>query len=126
MLATEAAGNSQLSPEVRADFDIIAKNVALEARLIDDLLDLTRIVRGKLALEMKPLDVHESLQDALAMAREEIEQKKISLTLKLEAKERVVQGDDVRLKQVFWNVIKNAAKFTPEGWQNCHREPDGC
>jgi PAS domain S-box-containing protein len=114
LLATEAAGNLQLPPEVREDFETIAKNVALEARLIDDLLDLTRIVRGKIALEMRAFDIHDSLTDALAMAREEIEQKQISLTLKLDAGQRVVQGDDVRLKQVFWNVIKNAAKFTPE------------
>lgn len=113
LLATEAAGNARLAPEVREDFETIAKNVALEARLIDDLLDLTRIVRGKLALDTRPIDVHESLHDALAMAREEIEQKQIRLVLKLEATERVVHGDDVRLKQVFWNVIKNAAKFTP-------------
>jgi CheY-like chemotaxis protein len=115
LLATEAARTFELPPAVREDFQTIAKNVALEARLIDDLLDLTRIVRGKLALEMKPFDVHESLRDALEMSRTEIEQKQISLTLKLDAESRVVQGDDVRLKQVFWNVIKNAAKFTPEG-----------
>ncbi len=117
LLATEAAGNARLPEEIREDFATIAKNVTLEARLIDDLLDLTRIVRGKLALERRPFDVHQSLQEALEMASEEIRQKQITLTLKLEARERVVQGDDVRLKQVFWNVIKNAAKFTPEGGQ---------
>jgi len=82
-----------------------------------DLLDLTRIVRGKLALEMRPFDVHESVRDALEMARGEITQKQITLTLKMEAEKRVVHGDDVRLKQVFWNVIKNAAKFTPDNGQ---------
>ena len=113
LLATEAADNADLAPEVREDFETIAKNVALEARLIDDLLDLTRIVRGKLALDTHPVDVHETLHDALAMAQEEIAQKQIGLVLKLNAADRVVHGDDVRLKQVFWNVIKNAAKFTP-------------
>jgi signal transduction histidine kinase len=117
LLATEAAGNLQLPAEVRTDFETIAKNVTLEARLIDDMLDLTRIARGKLALEMRPADVHASLQDALEMVREEIEQKQISLTLKLHADRRTVLGDDVRLKQVFWNVIKNAAKFTPVAGQ---------
>ena len=115
LLATEAAGNPQLPAEVRADFEAIAENVALEARLIDDLLDLTRIARGKLVLEMKPADIHANLRAAIAMAREDIDQKKIVLTLGLQAERSVVLADDVRLKQVFWNVIKNAAKFTPAG-----------
>jgi signal transduction histidine kinase len=113
LLATEASNDPRLPPEVRADFETIAKNVSLEARLIDDMLDLTRIARGKLKLEMRPSDVHASLRDALAMVREEIDEKKIALMLKLQADRCVVMGDDVRLKQVFWNVLKNAAKFTP-------------
>jgi CheY-like chemotaxis protein len=113
LLATEASNDPRLPAEVRADFETIAKNVSLEARLIDDLLDLTRIERGKLSIEMRPSDVHASLNDALAMVRDEIDDKRISLTLKLDAAECVVMGDDVRLKQVFWNVLKNAAKFTP-------------
>src|SRR5882724_5776043 len=99
LLATEAAANPQLAAEVRADFETIAENVALEARLIDDLLDLTRIARGKLVLEMRPSDIHAGLLAAIAMAREEIDQKKIALTLRLQAERWVVLGDDVRLKQ---------------------------
>ncbi len=113
LLATDAASNPKLPSDVRADFETIAKNVALEARLIDDLLDLTRITHSKLALELRPCDVHASLRDALAMVREEIDRKQITLTCRLDAGRSVVLGDDVRLKQVFWNVIKNAAKFTP-------------
>jgi signal transduction histidine kinase len=117
LLATEAARDPKLPAEVRADFETIARNVALEARLIDDLLDLTRIATGKLTLDLRPADVHAILHDALVMAREEIQQKQIVLTLKLSADRHIVLGDDVRLKQVFWNVIKNAAKFTPAaGW----------
>ena len=114
LLATEAANNPKLSPEVRADFETIAMNVTLEARLIDDMLDLTRIARGKVALEMKALNVHALLKDALGMAREEIDLKQITLTLRLDANRQLVHGDDVRLKQIFWNVIKNAGKFTPD------------
>ena len=114
LLATEAASNPLLPPEVRGDFETIAKNVALEARLIDDMLDLTRITRGKLNLEMRPIDVHICLQDAVTMVHEEIDQKEIALTLRLGADRHNILADDVRLKQVFWNVIKNAAKFTPE------------
>ena len=115
LLATEAAANPELSASVRADFEIIVKNVSLEARLIDDMLDLTRISHGKLVLEMRPFEIHASLQHAVSLARTEIDQKKILLTLNLRAERQVVVGDDVRLKQVFWNVIQNAAKFTPEG-----------
>jgi signal transduction histidine kinase len=113
LLATDAANNPQLPEAVRADFATIAKNVALEARLIDDMLDVTQIAHGKVALELQPFDVHASLQEALAMVREEIDQKQIGVTLKLGAARRAVLGDDVRLKQVFWNVLRNAAKFTP-------------
>jgi signal transduction histidine kinase len=115
LLSTEASRDPRWPQEVRDLFEAIARNVALEARLIDDLLDLTRIARGKLELELRPIDVHASLQEALAMVREEIDQKRIVLELKLGADRPVVMGDDVRLKQVFWNVIKNAAKFTPQG-----------
>lgn len=114
LLATESANNPQIPPEIRADFETIARNVALEARLIDDMLDLTRIERGKVALEMRSLDIHAILQDALTMAHEEIDQKKIVLSVRLDADRHVVLGDEVRLKQIFWNVLKNAAKFTPE------------
>lgn len=113
LVATDAAQNPNLSPEVRADFNTIARNATLEARLIDDMLDLTRIARGKLALEMRRLNAHASLQDALTMVREEIAEKQIAARLELSAPDAVIIGDDVRLKQVFWNVIKNAAKFTP-------------
>lgn len=113
LLATEAANNPLLPVAVRADFETIAKNVMLEARLIDDMLDLTRIVRGKFTLDMRTLEVHATLAEAVEMARDEIEQKQIALELKFLADRSRVLGDDVRLKQVFWNVIKNAAKFTP-------------
>ena len=113
LLATEAAQNPLLSSDVRGDFNTIARNVMLEARLIDDLLDLTRIAQGKLALEMQPINAHATLEDALQMVSEEMAEKKIVPKLQFSASQSVVIGDDVRLKQVFWNVIKNAAKFTP-------------
>ncbi|HVW22527.1 MAG TPA: response regulator [Opitutaceae bacterium] len=115
LLASEAVSNPDLPERVRADFETIAKSVALEARLIDDLLDLTRIARGKLPLEMHPVDVHSLLKDALLMTEADTAQKGLEIELRLEAPQSMVLGDDVRLKQVFWNVLKNAAKFTPRG-----------
>ncbi len=115
LLASEASANAGLPEEIRADFDLIAKNVSLEARLIDDLLDLTRISRGKLALEIAAHDLHTILREAAATVSTELTAKNISLHLALGAPRHIVSGDNVRLQQVFWNVLKNAVKFTASG-----------
>jgi PAS domain S-box-containing protein len=114
LLASEAAHDPYLPPPLREKFDLISKNVSLEARLIDDLLDLTRITRGKLNLEVAPVNAHLVLQDALAVIQPEIEQKQIFLKVDLGAERHLIRGDAIRLQQVFWNVLKNAVKFTPE------------
>ena len=114
LLASDAASNPQLPPKIRADFNLILKNVHLEARLIDDLLDLTRITRGKLHLERRTCDVHAILQDALANVEAELTGKKLLLEVDFGAKHSRISGDSVRLQQIFWNVLKNAVKFTPE------------
>jgi len=106
-----------LPPRVRADFNTIRKNVEMEARLIDDLLDLTRIARGKIILEKHFINVRSVLQDAIAQVREEMNQKKIALDLQLKASQHTVFADAVRLQQIFWNLLKNSVKFTPEGGQ---------
>jgi PAS domain S-box-containing protein len=113
LLATEESLNPRLPPEVRADFEMIAKNIALEARLIDDLLDLTRITRGKLVLERRPVDAHAILRDALETVRADFAEKNLRLQVDLAAPRARLRADPVRLQQVFWNILKNAAKFTP-------------
>jgi len=114
LLASEAARNRDLPPQARADFDTIRKNIELEARLIDDLLDITRISRGKMILNRSELDVHAILSDAISTVQNELEQKRIFLRLDLRAPQPKIFGDAVRLQQIFWNVLKNAVKFTPE------------
>src|SRR6185312_10595438 len=115
LVASENAENQKLPAKVRENFEMILKNVELEARLIDDLLDLTRIARGKILLEKKSVDAHDVLRDAIANVQEEIGKKKIALSLKLSAPQFTVFADAVRLQQVFWNVIRNAVKFTSSG-----------
>jgi PAS domain S-box-containing protein len=113
LVASEAAADSELSPGIRANFDIIRRNVELEARLIDDLLDLARVRTGKLKVERRLVNIHNVLTATVAIVQNEIEQKKITLTQELDDAQSVVAGDTVRLQQVFWNVLKNAIKFTP-------------
>ncbi len=115
LLASDAANDAKLPEHVRSDFEMIAQSVTLEARLIDDLLDLSRIAHGKMVLELRPFDVHAILLDALSMVNAEAAQKRIAVSLELKADRHSVMCDDVRLKQVCWNLLKNAVKFTPEG-----------
>ena len=115
LLASDAMNNRDLPPRVRADFNTIRKNIEMEARLIDDLLDLTRITRGKIILEKQFINSHSILRDAISQVRPEINEKKISLDIRLKAEQHTVFADTVRLQQIFWNLLKNAVKFTPDG-----------
>lgn len=113
LIASESADNQELPETVRTNFDIIRKNIELEARLIDDLLDLTRITTGKMILNKNPVDVHAVLKDAIATTQAEQQEKQLHLDIQLQAAHAGVEGDAVRLQQVFWNILKNAVKFTP-------------
>ena len=94
---------------------LIRRNVELEARLIDDLLDLTRISKGKVQLSFEIVDAHTLLRNALEICQSEIEQKKLELRSEFAATKVYLQADPARLQQIFWNLIKNAVKFTPKG-----------
>jgi two-component system, chemotaxis family, CheB/CheR fusion protein len=102
-----------LSPEVDEGLRMICRNVELEARLIDDLLDLTRIAHGKLELHLRKSNAHDLLGHATEIVREEISSRKLKLSLELNAADHLVLADASRLQQVFWNLLKNASKFTP-------------
>jgi CheY-like chemotaxis protein len=102
------------SPEIRHALEVIRRNVELEARLIDDLLDITRIAKGKLQLSFEVVSVHEILQRAYEICGDEIRTKGLEVQFRLNAERSSVEGDPARLQQVFWNLIKNSVKFTPE------------
>ncbi len=104
-----------LPPDVAEGLRMVCRNIELEARLIDDLLDVTRIARGKLRLDLREADAHGVLEHALTIVRGDLQKGKIDLQLALAATDHTVQADSARLQQVFWNVLRNAAKFTPEG-----------
>ena len=102
-------------PNLRLALAVIRRNVELEARLIDDLLDITRIAKGKLQLSFEIISIHDTLQRAYEICRGDIQQKDLAFEFRLKAKNDYVNGDPARLQQVFWNLIKNGVKFTPEG-----------
>src|SRR2546421_4185839 len=108
--------NAQKLPqEFVEDVQLIKRNVKLQARLIDDLLDLTRITRGKLRLDVETCDAHTVIRNAIETASSAIAAKKLKVSTKFNAKRHHISADCIRLQQVFWNLINNAAKFTSPG-----------
>lgn len=111
--ASALEGDVQLSPEVRDLMRVIRRNVELETRLIDDLLDLTRISKGKLVLNREVLDFHTLIEHTLEVCEQDLHEKGIRVNVLMQADARHVNGDPARLQQVLWNILKNAIKFTP-------------
>ncbi|HEX8201732.1 MAG TPA: PAS domain S-box protein, partial [Isosphaeraceae bacterium] len=104
-----------LPPALRPTLVMARRNVELEARLIDDLLDVTRIAQGKLRLDRTVVDAHALIGHALEICRGELRAAGLRLEVDLAAARSYVRADPARLQQVFWNLIKNAVKFTPQG-----------
>ncbi len=113
--ASYLAEHEALPPELREEVTAIRRNVQFEARLIDDLLDLTRITRGKLQLHHEAVDAHRLVQNALTIVHEDIVRKELQVVTDLAAPEHHLWADPIRIQQVFWNLLNNAVKFTPPG-----------
>ena len=107
----------ELPTGIRESLQMIRRNVELEARLIDDLLDLTRIDRGKVQLNFEVVDAHTLLQNTLEICQPEIDRKPLRCSLNLGAQKVHMRADPARLQQIFWNLINNAVKFTPSNGQ---------
>lgn len=114
-IVSSLEGDPRVPPELREEIAIIARNIRLEARLIDDLLDFNRLIKGKFELLTDTVDVHELIESVIAICREELHAKQHRLERELQAQRSTVLGDAGRLQQVLWNVLKNAIKFTPPG-----------
>lgn len=116
LAAISATNPATTSPEQMEEvFAIVRRNIELEARLIDDMLDLTRISRGKLEVTPRSVDLHALLEHAAHACDVEREDKDITLAWRLDAQDAHIVADPARVQQVFWNLLKNAIKFTPKG-----------
>ena len=100
--------------EIRSHLQMIKRNVETEARLVDDLLDITRISRGKLRLHPEVVDAHAAVRSVVSMLQGEIDARGLEVTLALRAKDHHVWADPGRFQQILLNLLSNAVKFTPE------------
>ncbi|HWE38611.1 MAG TPA: histidine kinase N-terminal 7TM domain-containing protein [Isosphaeraceae bacterium] len=114
-LATALLDDPSTPEGLRTALEAIRRNIELEARLIDDLLDVNRLGRGLVRLDREAVDVHALIEQALGICRADLLGKGLRVVTDLAADARVVDADPTRLLQVFWNLIKNAVKFTPPG-----------
>ncbi len=115
MTVTDLERDDTVPAHVREQMTVVRRNVELEARLIDDLLDSTRIANGKLQLQRTVVDARELLRRAIAIVEGDARTQGVSLSVSTCEAPAPVDGDPARLQQVFWNVVKNAVKFTPSG-----------
>lgn len=112
------AEDDTISAQGRSFLEVIRRNVELEARLIDDLLDLTRVARGKIQINRQTVDLVGVIGGAVEVCRPDIDARRLHFGVDLgePAGHRfLVNADPARLQQVFWNLLKNAIKFTPKG-----------
>src|SRR6185312_17099347 len=106
--------DADVPPRVREQLSMIRRNIELETKLIDDLLDLSRITNNKLRLELAPVSVNETVRHVLTVCAADIQAKHITAQWQLTAPADEVTADSARLHQSLWNLVKNAVKFTPE------------
>jgi signal transduction histidine kinase/ActR/RegA family two-component response regulator len=119
VLATVTAmlGDADTPDSLRSVLEMIRRNVVLEVRLIDDLLDLSRIRRGSLHLHRELIDAHQLIHNVIDICRDDLSVADIQLDANLLASRHHVDADPIRFQQALWNLIKNAIKFTPAGGQ---------
>lgn len=115
LMAAVLREDERLPSDAREQLSMIERNIVLEARLIDDLLDLTRVSHGKLSFRAEICDAHKVIDCAVEIVREDARSKGISIERALAAQHCRLTADPTRLQQIVWNVLRNAIKFTPQG-----------
>lgn len=107
--------SEEVPESLQSDVQMLRRSIELEARIIDDLLDLTRIARGLLSFSPENTDVHSVIEFLVGLSQSEFQNKELKMSLQLKAKRHHVYTDAARLQQVLWNVLRNAIKFTESG-----------
>jgi PAS domain S-box-containing protein len=106
----------EVSPEDHArGLETIERNVRAQAQIVNDLLDMSRIISGKIHLEVQPVQLHEIINNSIDAVRQSAVARQIRIQPLLDSSIGLVRGDPNRLQQVLWNLLTNAVKFTPQG-----------
>jgi PAS domain S-box-containing protein len=113
--STILRGRENKDSEMTQGLDAIDRNARVQAQIIDDLLDMSRIISGKVRLEVQPLDLPTTVLEAIDTIRTSATAKGVRLQTVIDPLNATVLGDPNRLQQVFWNLLNNAIKFTPKG-----------
>ena len=121
MTVTMLLEDDRLPVELREHFGMIQRNIALEVRLIDDLLDISAITTGKLRLHPQFCDTHLLIRQVMEMVQDSALSKEMSVGCELNAAHSGLMTDPVRFQQIVWNLVRNAVKFTPRGGKICVR-----
>lgn len=100
--------------DVTQGLDVIRRNTAVQIKIIEDLLDMSRIISGKIRLEVQPVELATVIGAAIATVRPAADAKNIQLISELDPAPTTIAADPNRLQQVFWNLLSNAIKFTPK------------
>lgn len=124
MCAAALRDDPRLPADVHEQLRMMERNIALEGRLIDDLLDITRIANGKLSLRTQMCDAHSLINLAVEIVRDEARAKAITLERDFTAERSGLLADPARIQQVIWNLMRNAVKFTPRGGSIAIRTTD--
>jgi PAS domain S-box-containing protein len=114
----ELIKEGELSPEkLSKGIDTIERNARTQARLVEDMLDVSRIITGKIRLDLKLIDPSHTVESAVDVLRPTAQTKHIALDLRDDGAPKLILGDAARLQQIVWNLVANALKFTPAGGQ---------
>jgi PAS domain S-box-containing protein len=106
--------SGRLDPETSLHAqEVIARNASVQKQIIEDILDVSRVITGKLQLHLRPVDLATVVHAALDAVRPAMEAKEIRIDTNIDSNLRAISGDPDRLQQVVWNILSNAAKFTP-------------
>ncbi|MGE0527790.1 MAG: ATP-binding protein [Bdellovibrionales bacterium] len=116
------AGHAKLLPRLppqsapfKNAIDAIVRNVQVQTRIVEDILDISKIVCGRLPLQQTRIEIHPLLEDVINSISAAAQRKSVQVELKVDSRSLELEGDEARIRQILWNLLSNAVKFTPDG-----------